>query len=506
MRVALTSTIVAMLAAFSLYQYRNWAADREDLAADSVRLAHAMSVAAHRGVTHGDAAAIVAANRLLDGSEHAVAAAYADLKGHRIEIGKSRGLGEKLKFKGVTSVLARYRAEGLEVRVPHYEAGRQVGELVLWVDDHEILAERITNIGIALALTLVATAAAGLVARRLARRALAPLYALNDGMEAVTASRDFSARLPIAHEDEVGQLTRRFNRLLGALDDYDKSLRGALFEVTSARDAAEQANVMKSQFLANMGHELRTPLNGVLGMSQALMLDDLTAEQRERVGVIQSSGTALLTLLNDVLDLSDLEQGRVQIEASPFCFETVARQACETAMTLAESKGLSLEIELDPSVLGPWVGDAARLRHVIYKLVANGLKFTAEGGVTVRATGGVSGLVITVSDTGIGIAPELMPRLFEKFVQGEGESTRRYGGAGLGLSICRQLVELMGGTIAVESAPGRGSVFTVMLHVERGEVEDRSEAAMHVADLRVLVAEDNETNQRVVRTVLNALG
>jgi signal transduction histidine kinase len=505
--VALISTVTAMLAAFSVYQYSNWRDDRADLAAESVRLAHAIGTIAHKGLAAGDAGAVLAASRLLDGSEHGVAAVYSDLNGRRVQLGKVKGLGEKLAFKGVRSVQTRFWPTGLEVRAPHYVAGRQVGEVVLWVDDHEILAERITNIGVALSLSLLATAIAGLVARRLARRALAPIYALNAGMEAVTASRDFSARLPVARDDEVGQLTHRFNRLLGALGDYDRSLHGALSEVTAARDAAERANVMKSQFLANMGHELRTPLNGVLGMSQALLLGDLTPEQRERVEVILNSGTALLTVLNDVLDVADMERGTVRIETAPFELETVVRQACETAMTLAESKGLSLSVDLDPSVQGAWLGDAVRLRQVLYNLVSNGLKFTAEGGVTLHAGGGSAGLVISVADSGIGIASDLLPRLFEKFQQGEGGSTRRYGGAGLGLAICRQLVELMGGTLAVESDPGRGSVFTILLPLERATVDREADGvARHVADLRVLVAEDNETNQRVVRTVLNALG
>jgi len=503
--VALISTITAMLAAFSLYQYRNWTADRDELAAQSVRLAHQIGAAAHRGVTAGDAEALVVADRLLDGSEHVVAAAYTDLQGRRIQMGKAAGLGEKLKFRGVSAVHTRFWSNGLEVRAPHYEAGRQVGEIVLWVDDHQILAERLTNIGIALALSAAATLGAGLVARRLARRALAPLYALNDGMEAVAASRDFSARLPIAREDEVGQLTRRFNRLLGALGDYDQSLHGALAEATAARDAAERANEMKAQFLANMGHELRTPLNGVMGMSQALLRDDLTAGQRERVEVILSSGSALLNVLNDLLDLSDMASGAVRIEATPFELEGVVRQACETAMTLAESKGLALEIELDASAAGPWIGDAVRLRQVVYNLVANGLKFTAAGGVRVRAEGGTAGLVVTVADTGIGIPTGALPHLFETFVQGESGANRRYGGAGLGLAICRHLVELMGGTLAVESTVGVGSTFTILLPLERGEAAAASPSA-RVTDLRVLVAEDNETNQRVVRTVLNALG
>jgi len=505
--VALVSTITAMLAAFSVYQYRNWAADRADLAAESVRLAQAIGAAAHKGVAAGDAEAMVVAARLLDGSEHAVAAAYSDLQGHRVQLGKAGKLGDRLGFEGATAVQTRFRAGGLEVRAPHYVAGRQVGEVVLWVDDHEILTERLTNISVALMLSLLGTLGAGLVARRLARRALAPLHALNDGMEAVTASRDFSARLPIAREDEVGQLTRRFNRLLGALDDYDMSLRGALTEVTAARDAAERANEMKSQFLANMGHELRTPLNGVLGMSQALLLDDLKPDQRERVEVILNSGSALLTVLNDVLDLADMEQGAVRIETAAFELEAVVRQACETAVTLAESKGLDLDVELDGSALGPWLGDAVRLRQVLYNLVSNALKFTAEGAVRVRAGGGPTGVVITVADSGIGIGREALPRLFEKFTQGDGAATRRFGGAGLGLAICRHLVELMHGTLAVESEPGRGSTFTILLPLQRGDANARGGAGgAHVADLRVLVAEDNETNQRVVRTVLNALG
>jgi|GEM_PF-2055747 len=505
--VALVSTIAALMAAFSLYQYRNWTADRADLAADSIRVAHAIGEAAHRGVTVGDAEALVDASALIDSSEHVVAAAYSDLAGHSRKFGKAGGLSEQLAFRGVRAIETHFHIGGLEVRAPHYVAGRQVGEVVLWVDDHELVAERITNIGVALVLSLVATLAAGLVARRLARRALAPLHALNAEMEAVTSSRDFDTRLPIAREDEIGQLTRRFNRLLGALGDYDKSLHGALAEVTSARDAAERANVMKSQFLANMSHELRTPLNGVLGMSQALLLDDLNPVQRERVAVIQASGSALLTVLNDVLDLSDMEEGAIQIDTATFELEPIVRHACETAVTLAESKGLALDMALDASTLGAWVGDPVRLRQVIYKLVANGLKFTAEGGVRVRAEGGSTGLVITVSDTGVGIPPKMLPHLFEKFVQVEGGATREYGGAGLGLAICRRLVDLMGGTLTVESELGRGSTFTILLPIERGAAVDHAGPnAMHVADLRVLVAEDNETNQRVVRTVLNALG
>jgi len=504
--IALVSTIAALLAAFSVYQYRNWSTDRAELAAESVRLAQAIGAAAHRGLAAGDAEAAMAASRLLDSSENAVAAAYSDLSGRRTQFGKAGGLGPRLGFKGVTAIQTRFRATGLEVRAPHYVAGRRVGEVVLWVDDREVLVERLSNISIALVLSLLATLGAGLVARRMARRALAPLRALDDAMETVTASRDFSARLSIARDDEVGRLTRRFNRLLGGLEDYDRDLRGAMLGASEACEQAERANRMKSQFLANMGHELRTPLNGVLGMTQALLRDDLTDGQRERVEVILNSGTALLTVLNDVLDLADMEAGTVNIEVADFDIEAVIRQACETAVTLAESKGLDLEIEIDAAATGSWVGDAARLRQVLYNLVSNAMKFTAEGGVRVRVQA-ADGLVISVIDTGIGIAPEVLPGLFETFTQGEGGVTRRFGGAGIGLSICRRLTELMGGTLEAEGALGEGSAFTIRLPLERANAAAvASPGDIHVADLRVLVAEDNETNQRVVRTVLNALG
>lgn len=505
-KVALVSTIAALLAAFSVYQWRNWTADRADLAADSLQLAHSIASAAHKSVIHGDASAALIAAKLVDASEHGVAAAYSDLQGHHIEFGKTRTAAQRLGFEGVLTPRTRFWATGLEVRAPHYEAGRRVGEVVLWVDDREVVIERLTNIGIALALSLLATAAAGLVARRMARRALAPLHALNDGMDALALSRDFDARLPIAREDEVGQLTRGFNRLLAALGDYDKSLHGALGEVTASRDAAERANAMKSQFLATMGHELRTPLNGVLGMSQALLMDDLKADQREKIQVIQRSGSALATVLNDLLDMSDMESGRMRIESAPFDLQAVVVEAAETAITLSESKGLTLDVDLETSAQGAWTGDAARLRQVLYNLISNGLKFTAEGGVRVRAEGGVAGLVITVADTGIGMAPDLLPHLFEPFTQGEGGTARRFGGSGLGLAICHRLVDLMGGTLAAESVLASGSTFTVLLPLERAASRGAARGCGPLSDLRVLVAEDNETNQRVVRTVLNALG
>lgn len=505
--VALLSTIAALLAAFAVYQWRNWSADRAELAQESVKLAQAIATAADRELEAGSAEAQAVSADLLYGSENAAAAAYFDVDGREVQLAKPGHEDVRLSPAQVTAPETHYRGSGLEVRAPHMVDGRRAGEVVLWVDAGELVVERLANIGIALALSLTATLGAGVMARRLARRALAPLRALDEAMKAAAASRDFSLRLPVAREDEVGRLTRRFNLLLGALEDYDGSLKSALREVTAGRDAAEEANALKTQFLANIGHELRTPLNGVLGMSQALLREPLAPAQRERVDVILSSGSALLTVLNDLLDLADMERGEVRLEVQSFDLAAVVEQACGIAALLAQSKGLSLDVDIEPSAGGAWMGDAARLRQVVYNLVSNGLKFTDEGGVRVRVEGGESGVVITVADTGVGIPREALPRLFESFTQAEGGSTRRFGGAGLGLAICRHVVELMDGALTAESEAGRGSVFTLLLPLVRAPADAETSAADGgVADLKVLVAEDNETNQRVVRTVLNALG
>jgi CheY-like chemotaxis protein len=255
-----------------------------------------------------------------------------------------------------------------------------------------------------------------------------------------------------------------------------------------------------------MSHELRTPLNGVLGMSQVLLRGRLTAPQRERVAVIHRSGTALLTVLNDVLELADVEAGTLRLDVGPASLEAILEEACETAETLSEAKGVALEVSLDRSAHGRWMCDATRLRQVLYNLVSNGLKFTPAGRVTVSAAADAHGVILTVSDTGVGIAPEALPHLFDKFTQGEGGVTRRFGGAGVGLAICRSLVELMGGALSVESRPGHGSTFTVRLPLERAPAPAPLPGLAVFGDMRVLIAEDNETNQRVVCTVLDAFG
>jgi signal transduction histidine kinase/ActR/RegA family two-component response regulator len=506
--VTVWSTFAAMMGAFTIYQWSNWQADRRDLARDSLILGQRLASVAEQALEDGDEHALAVAAALLIGAEDVQRAVYFTADGRTLTIGGYDGKAPPLKPLGGSVDRVLFRKPGVEVHVPRGADGVARGELVLTASDAELTAQRIKNIAIALGLSLLATIGAGLAARRLTRRALEPLHSLNDSMEALAGTRDFTTRAPVVTRDEVGQLTRNYNRLLGALERYDEELRCALAAVTEARDDAEEANVLKSRFLANMGHEIRTPLNGVMGMAQALLLEDLTPEQAERVELIRDSGAALLCVLNDVLDLSQIESGLLPVEIAPFDICKVVDEACAVAATLAESKAIGFTVLVADQAAGEWLGDGPRLRQVLYNLISNALKFTDRGEVRVEVSCDEAGrLVAAVSDTGIGIPEEVLPKLFGKFVQGEAGATRRFGGAGLGLAICRSLVELMGGEIEVESRPGEGATFWIRLPLKRGQGQASGPAeAAPVAALSVLVAEDNETNQRVVRTVLNALG
>ncbi|HEV2532669.1 ATP-binding protein [Phenylobacterium sp.] len=286
----------------------------------------------------------------------------------------------------------------------------------------------------------------------------------------------------------------------------------ALTEARSERARAEDASAAKSDFLATMSHEIRTPLNGVLGMAQAMGHDRLPKAQRERLEVIRQSGEVLLMLLNDLLDISRIEAAKLELEMGVLDIGGLATQAQAAFAPLAAGKGLTLAIKADPAALGLWRADATRVRQIVYNLLSNAVKFTDRGGVTLAFRVEDDGaLAIRVADTGLGVAASQLPTLFERFIQAEASTSRRYGGSGLGLAISRELARLMGGDITAHSEAGQGSVFTARLPLARAEAAAAPMLAEPVheapqADLRVLVAEDNETNQLVLRTLLSQVG
>jgi signal transduction histidine kinase/AmiR/NasT family two-component response regulator len=292
------------------------------------------------------------------------------------------------------------------------------------------------------------------------------------------------------------------------------TLRKLNRKLDAARLAAEEANQAKSQFLANISHEIRTPLNGVLGLAQAISADELSPVQAERIGVLRQSGLGLLAILNDLLDLAKIEAGKLTIEAVPFNPQEVLTAARQAIWATAEAKGLTVETTVMPEAEGLYKGDPTRLRQIIDNLVSNAVKFTPTGRVDVVLSRPADALVLTVADTGIGMTPEATIRIFTKFEQADASTTRRFGGSGLGLSICLELAEAMGGAIKADSVEGQGTTFTVILPLERlGDVQDvvAVQAVDAVVDadqplLRVLAAEDHPVNQLVLRTLLGQFG
>ncbi|MDP3854090.1 ATP-binding protein [Phenylobacterium sp.] len=279
-----------------------------------------------------------------------------------------------------------------------------------------------------------------------------------------------------------------------------------------ARDEANAANAAKSAFLATMSHEIRTPLNGVLGMAQAMTRDELPEHQRERLTVIRQAGETLLALLNDLLDLSRIEAGRLDLEDGLVDVGALMLGAQATFTTLASEKDVSFTLNVAPDAAGVWRGDPTRVRQVVYNLISNAVKFTGRGEVAVSVAHDVANLVFEVTDTGPGIAADRLGKLFQKFVQEDASTTRRFGGSGLGLAICRELAGLMGGEITVRSKVGEGSVFTVRLPLVRAEgaapVASAVEAgpAAGIGELKILAAEDNPMNQLVLKTLMAQLG
>lgn len=317
--------------------------------------------------------------------------------------------------------------------------------------------------------------------------------------------RDGSVRYLLTRATLLRSDQGKATRMVGAVTDITELIR--------AREMAEEASRAKSQFLANMSHEIRTPMNGVLGMAQVLEGTELNDNQRRYVGAIRASAESLLTILNDILDLSKIEAGKLTIQRRPTDVDAILRDMARLYRPMASGKGLRLDVAI-PGVMPHLNVDPVRLRQVVTNLVGNAIKFTHEGSVTIQASWDAGMLKVSVRDTGIGIAPHRQTSIFETFTQADNSTSRMYGGTGLGLSITQSLVHLMEGHMTLSSRIGEGSEFGFVVPAEEcspeiqmafGTVERREgdEAVLHG---RVLLAEDNEVNVLVAQTLLEDLG
>jgi len=332
--------------------------------------------------------------------------------------------------------------------------------------------------------------------------------------------------------DEIEYLGESFNRMIEALaasqeeirlhqELLEERIRHRTEELERAMHGALNASQAKSEFLANMSHELRTPMNGLLGMLDLALDGGVGGEQKDQLETAQRCAYSLLALLNDILDLSKIEAGKMMLEKIPFDVRAVVEDCVKSQAAKAGQKKIDLRFETDPGPHAGLMGDPLRVRQIVANLLSNAIKFTDRGTVRVKLelsppVDGRIKAVIQVSDTGLGIAPDKLSSIFDKFTQADGSITRKYGGTGLGLAITRRLVEMHGGDVHVESQVGKGSTFRVTLPCESApaetaisvpvQQETRGETLYQPAAMRLLLVEDNLVNQKVVLAILRKKG
>ena len=504
--MAIITTVAVLVAACVSFMLQQWSVSRQEARTEQSTLATVIASSTAPDMVNANAAALAQDVAAAHASKALVDARLLDVHGRTLAYFVQPP--RPPAAAGADDDLGPVHA----TTAPVLLHGKAMGEVVLRSHDPTVVALLPRFLALTGALFFGASGIALFVAQSLSRRVTAPIERLSKAMAQVASSGEFVAIDPDEADDDVFmRLITSFNELLTQLDANHKELCETLEDLMEARDAANAANVAKSQFLANMSHEIRTPLNGVLAMAEVMDRGDLSEPQRERLTIVRQSGEQLLAVLNDVLDLSKIEAGKLELLDQDFELDRVAQSVRDGYGPLAQEKNLAFEVRIAPDVAGAWRGDADRLRQIFGNLVSNAIKFTASGSVVARfEAADAGGLRLSVVDSGIGIPRDKIPHLFEKFTQADSSTTRQYGGTGLGLAICRELAQLMGGQISVRSEEGKGSTFIVELPFARAASSGAAEPPDAAADVgqrrvRVLAAEDNVVNQKVLKAIVEPM-